>query len=316
MASSPAGNSTQASFASGADSRIGSSWQDDSDALQCVRCSTAFNTIIRRHHCRQCRLVVCGNCSKTRRSLPEMPDAGKLRICDACEASFRERQAQCFEEDDAEKANIIAQLRKGLSEKTADFEAFKKILIELVDGEAPRFLSPLEQSAGNPANDAFPFDVLKDQLEKGWNELSGSLERHAEQRELEALQQEAIQRKDRADKDKRELNQLKRSLEKQLGEVRELERKRDELLQLENHLNAEVKNAGRRVQELESERIRQRRQPAHRSSLTDNRRLSNQLNDPVVYTVTPGYEDTYSSHRDRAPLQQRLEGCRRSCVIA
>lgn len=38
-------------------------WQSDSDAQNCSICNTKFNLWFRRHHCRMCGRVVCGNCS-------------------------------------------------------------------------------------------------------------------------------------------------------------------------------------------------------------------------------------------------------------
>ncbi|CAK9437538.1 uncharacterized protein LODBEIA_P19160 [Lodderomyces beijingensis] len=38
-------------------------WQKDSDASNCFICDSAFNLFYRRHHCRKCGRVVCGDCS-------------------------------------------------------------------------------------------------------------------------------------------------------------------------------------------------------------------------------------------------------------
>jgi len=38
-------------------------WQKDSDVQECPICSASFNFLFRKHHCRMCGRVVCGNCS-------------------------------------------------------------------------------------------------------------------------------------------------------------------------------------------------------------------------------------------------------------
>ncbi|KAI5957243.1 hypothetical protein KGF54_000171 [Candida jiufengensis] len=38
-------------------------WQNDNEVSQCFICSTKYNFLNRRHHCRKCGKVVCGDCS-------------------------------------------------------------------------------------------------------------------------------------------------------------------------------------------------------------------------------------------------------------
>lgn len=40
-------------------------WQLDQDASQCMQCKAKFGPLFRRHHCRVCGKVFCGNCSST-----------------------------------------------------------------------------------------------------------------------------------------------------------------------------------------------------------------------------------------------------------
>jgi len=56
-------------------------WVQDSDAKACKQCEIKFTITNRRHHCRQCGEVVCGNCSSSKRSLKGQ---GRVRICDTC----------------------------------------------------------------------------------------------------------------------------------------------------------------------------------------------------------------------------------------
>mmetsp|Transcript_31257 Transcript_31257/g.73354 ORF Transcript_31257/g.73354 Transcript_31257/m.73354 type:complete len:220 (-) Transcript_31257:100-759(-) len=56
-------------------------WQPDSEVASCAGCSQPFTWVFRRrHHCRVCGKIFCGNCcSWTTRS-----DGSSLRACDEC----------------------------------------------------------------------------------------------------------------------------------------------------------------------------------------------------------------------------------------
>jgi hypothetical protein len=51
-------------------------WQPDNSSPKCQACLTYFSTFTRRHHCRNCGQLVCGNCS-SKRYLSK-------RVCDNC----------------------------------------------------------------------------------------------------------------------------------------------------------------------------------------------------------------------------------------
>lgn len=60
------------------------SWMPDSAVDACTICNAAFSVTFRRHHCRVCGTVVCGNCSKARLgasdvSLTQHPDPRRGR---------------------------------------------------------------------------------------------------------------------------------------------------------------------------------------------------------------------------------------------
>uniref|UniRef100_A0AC34QKD8 Pleckstrin homology domain-containing family F member 2 n=1 Tax=Panagrolaimus sp. JU765 TaxID=591449 RepID=A0AC34QKD8_9BILA len=59
-------------------------WVPDSDASECMCCkSSTFTLINRRHHCRSCGHVICGNCSTNRFVLPGI-NKRPVRVCDDC----------------------------------------------------------------------------------------------------------------------------------------------------------------------------------------------------------------------------------------
>ncbi|XP_065192209.1 pleckstrin homology domain-containing family F member 2-like isoform X4 [Sycon ciliatum] len=64
-------------------------WVPDSNATMCLVCEkTKFSAINRRHHCRKCGTLVCGNCSKHKWLLPQISNK-PVRICTRCYAALR-----------------------------------------------------------------------------------------------------------------------------------------------------------------------------------------------------------------------------------
>lgn len=59
-------------------------WVPDSEASTCMHClKSKFTALNRRHHCRKCGGVVCGNCSTKKFLLPAQ-SSKPLRVCDNC----------------------------------------------------------------------------------------------------------------------------------------------------------------------------------------------------------------------------------------
>uniref|UniRef100_A0A6B2L4J4 Uncharacterized protein n=1 Tax=Arcella intermedia TaxID=1963864 RepID=A0A6B2L4J4_9EUKA len=60
-------------------------FEPDAKVKRCPICSEKFTAVFRKHHCRQCRRVVCGNCTKHKRKLPSQSEGErKKRVCDDC----------------------------------------------------------------------------------------------------------------------------------------------------------------------------------------------------------------------------------------
>ena len=64
--------------------KLAPAWRPDASASACTCCGKKFTMLIRKHHCRNCGLVVCGSCSGTRVLLPHIDEAYKVRICGSC----------------------------------------------------------------------------------------------------------------------------------------------------------------------------------------------------------------------------------------
>lgn len=57
-------------------------WMDDSESKKCLLCGDEFTIFKRRHHCRYCGLLLCGNCTNNSMMIGDKIE----RICDCCAA--------------------------------------------------------------------------------------------------------------------------------------------------------------------------------------------------------------------------------------
>eukprot|EP00727_Mastigamoeba_balamuthi_P011313 m51a1_g6804 putative pleckstrin domain-containing protein (993) ;mRNA; r:243990-249659 len=57
-------------------------WVPDTESGTCMRCPSKFTFVNRRHHCRQCGIIVCGRCSSSKFVLPNLKQL--VRVCDSC----------------------------------------------------------------------------------------------------------------------------------------------------------------------------------------------------------------------------------------
>ncbi|XP_068938675.1 pleckstrin homology domain-containing family F member 1 isoform X2 [Petaurus breviceps papuanus] len=74
-------------------------WIPDKATDICMRCTqTKFSTLTRRHHCRKCGFVVCGDCSRERFLMPRL-SSKPLRVCGLC---YRELVAEKRKEEEGD----------------------------------------------------------------------------------------------------------------------------------------------------------------------------------------------------------------------
>ena len=69
--------------------------------LTCMQCKAVFGPLLRKHHCRHCARVICGQCSPGRidsNLFPftfdksEVVGKGSVRVCIVCEEILQKRQ--------------------------------------------------------------------------------------------------------------------------------------------------------------------------------------------------------------------------------
>ena len=59
-------------------------WATDASAPVCSACSAPFTLLRRRHHCRSCGCVACGDCVSNRCHLPGHPENAPQMVCQRC----------------------------------------------------------------------------------------------------------------------------------------------------------------------------------------------------------------------------------------
>ena len=59
-------------------------WATDASAPACNACSAPFTLLRRRHHCRSCGCVACGDCVSSRCHLPGHPENAPQMVCKRC----------------------------------------------------------------------------------------------------------------------------------------------------------------------------------------------------------------------------------------
>ncbi|KAL5103176.1 Hepatocyte growth factor-regulated tyrosine kinase substrate [Taenia crassiceps] len=60
---------------------VAPNWKDGDE---CFRCKSTFTTFRRKHHCRNCGNVFCGECTTGRAGIPKYGIEKEVRVCDTC----------------------------------------------------------------------------------------------------------------------------------------------------------------------------------------------------------------------------------------
>jgi len=72
---------------------VGPRWELDEEAPQCRGCNSTFDCLNRRHHCRYCGKIFCGDCSSHKMLLPhEFNQPDPQRVCVQCQEVLQPAQ--------------------------------------------------------------------------------------------------------------------------------------------------------------------------------------------------------------------------------
>eukprot|EP01113_Clastostelium_recurvatum_P022630 TRINITY_DN2706_c2_g1_i1.p1 TRINITY_DN2706_c2_g1~~TRINITY_DN2706_c2_g1_i1.p1 ORF type:complete len:219 (+),score=27.75 TRINITY_DN2706_c2_g1_i1:77-733(+) len=96
-------------------------WVKDEDVSVCSRCMEFFSTLNRRHHCRQCGHIFCGNCTQYRVAVPRLSYDTPVRVCKTCHDITQIFQTS----NDVAK---VMESAKGLLELSADVQSRDKMI--------------------------------------------------------------------------------------------------------------------------------------------------------------------------------------------
>ena len=99
---------------------------DKGSRANCVKCDIKFTSIIvKKHHCRSCGEVVCGNCSAKRTVLKSNEDTKKqVRLCDTCSEDTENCRFTVVSENTLADSSKLAQsFNTGKSNLAADFNS-------------------------------------------------------------------------------------------------------------------------------------------------------------------------------------------------
>lgn len=92
-------------------------WMDDEVVSHCSKCRKEFTYFVKKHHCRKCGMIFCGDCSHSRMIVPQnelverpsnwltknlpndlMSDEDNFRapqrVCDPCSFLLKDRQPE------------------------------------------------------------------------------------------------------------------------------------------------------------------------------------------------------------------------------
>lgn len=89
-------------------------WMADTETTKCLLCGQKFTLTLRRHHCRNCGSIVCGQCSTQRARLAHLDiSSDPVRVCDKCAATL------------------------GLPSKTSRTQSFRRLLNRFIPRTPP-----------------------------------------------------------------------------------------------------------------------------------------------------------------------------------
>eukprot|EP01064_Diplonema_japonicum_P028238 TRINITY_DN4280_c1_g1_i1.p1 TRINITY_DN4280_c1_g1~~TRINITY_DN4280_c1_g1_i1.p1 ORF type:complete len:876 (+),score=147.64 TRINITY_DN4280_c1_g1_i1:1451-4078(+) len=72
----------------------GPDWIGDEQAAACMMCLVNFTTLTRRHHCRNCGHIFCGQCAGHWHPIPDLDYRNEVRVCKMCKDELLHSQTE------------------------------------------------------------------------------------------------------------------------------------------------------------------------------------------------------------------------------
>lgn len=149
-------------------------WAKDETAKSCRQCAKEFNFSRRRHHCRNCGYVFCGDCSFRTQPVPQRQIKEPVRVCDDCyftllragEApQLAQSQLRFAVERNPRDPSVASTTGTAAGGQTQSFNAKQQSAASggKLDGAPGSATSPLNQNT-SPQQDQLPPAMTQDQL--------------------------------------------------------------------------------------------------------------------------------------------------------
>lgn len=88
------GKSTPTGGGSYTGGRFPEDWELDGDVSFCNACSKRFSLLVRKHHCRNCGMIFCADCSQQKCPILEKNYQTPVRVCGRCHFALSGNEAE------------------------------------------------------------------------------------------------------------------------------------------------------------------------------------------------------------------------------
>mmetsp|Transcript_78682 Transcript_78682/g.228350 ORF Transcript_78682/g.228350 Transcript_78682/m.228350 type:complete len:312 (+) Transcript_78682:91-1026(+) len=285
-------------------------WAADDKEPNCPKCDVPFTMWNRRHHCRNCRGLVCDQCSPHQLPLPSNPGAGKVRICNDCEPKIGQGHVLNAEEELHESVEALRRIKGALRRQEQECATAAAALLDIESAAEGGRTATADDSKNGPAFDAQALESLRAKWASASEGLSEARRKHEEllhrstkehQRHVaaEADHARALEEKSEADRKYEELNRLRREI--------------DDYESQEGNLSSDVQEAENEFRLVVMECAGQQQPPrrAGRAFLC--------LEWPSAALAARGEPQSFAVSIGRSPPtsqgHDRLQACRRQCVV-
>ncbi|RHY28045.1 hypothetical protein DYB32_006309 [Aphanomyces invadans] len=129
-------------------------WVPNSERFRCHVCTRNFHAMRRRHHCRMCGEVVCGNCTlKKLAQIPQRATLQEVRVCMSCILNHANKQANPMHHGPPAQAQIQRGGRGSIQSTRTDTHSHTgEIRYSNRESNMDRLDSPPENSIGERAH--------------------------------------------------------------------------------------------------------------------------------------------------------------------